>query len=148
MLVFGIVLATTKFGSDVYSVGGNAKAAADSGINVARVKVLCFALTGSLCGLAAVILVGWLGNANPLTGTGFELSVIAAVVVGGASLAGGTGNILGTLLGAVIAGVLSNALVLAGVDGNWQQVATGLLILAAILLNIVVSKRARRIKAN
>jgi ribose transport system permease protein len=148
LLVFGIILATTRFGSNVYSVGGNAKAAADAGIRVARVKIVCFALTGALCGLAAVILVGWLGNANPLTGTGFELSVIAAVVVGGASLNGGKGNIFGTLLGAIIAGVLSNALVLAGVDGNWQQVATGALILAAILLNTFVNKRSQNINTN
>lgn len=144
MVTFGLVLAFTRFGSDVYSVGGNAKGARDAGINVTFVKIACFALAGLLSGLAAIIVVAWLGSANPLTGTGFELSVIAAVVVGGASLAGGRGTVVGTLLGAVIAGVLSNALVLAGIDGNWQQIATGALILVAVLLNKLVADRAAR----
>jgi len=144
MLTFGIVLAMTRFGSDVYSVGGNAKGARDAGIDVRLVKISCFALTGLLAALAAVIVVAWLGSANPLTGTGFELSVIAAVVVGGASLSGGKGTIFGPLLGAIIAGVLTNALVLAGIDGNWQQVATGGLILVAVLLNKIVGRRSGR----
>lgn len=135
------VMSTTKFGSDVYSVGGNAKAARDAGIPVVRIKIACFAVTGGLCGVAAVVLVGWLGSASPLTGQGFELSVIAAVVVGGVALAGGVGSVLGTLLGAVITGVIANALVLVGVDGNWQQVATGVLIFTAVLLNRFVSGR-------
>jgi ribose transport system permease protein len=143
MVTLGFLLTKTRFGSNVYSVGGNAKAAGDAGINVRRTKVTCFAITGALCGLAATLLVGWLGNANPLTGSGFELSVIAAVVVGGASLSGGKGSVIGTLLGAIIAGVLTNALVLAGIDGNWQQVATGALILVAVLVNVAVSRRAR-----
>ncbi len=146
MATFGFILTKTRFGSNVYSVGGNAKAAGDAGINVRRTKVACFALTGALSGLAAILLVGWLGNANPLTGTGFELSAIAAVVVGGASLTGGKGSVMGTLLGAIIAGVLSNALVLAGIDGNWQQVATGALILVAVLLNVFVNKRSQAAK--
>ncbi|MFB7919264.1 ABC transporter permease [Streptomyces sp. NPDC056061] len=140
--VGAFVMARTKFGYDVYSVGGNPSAAAGAGIASDRVKVMCFALTGGLTGLASVILVGWLGSANPLTGNGFELSVIAAVVVGGAGLAGGTGSVLGTFLGAVITGVITNALVLFGVDGNWQQVATGLLILGAVMLNQLVAKRS------
>ncbi|HVK23157.1 MAG TPA: ABC transporter permease [Actinokineospora sp.] len=141
MLGFGWVLAKTKFGYDVYATGGNVKAAVNAGISANRVKVLCFCVTGALCGLAAVVLVGWLGSANPLTGSGIELSVIAAVVVGGASLTGGVGSIVGTLLGALVAGLIGNALALLGVDGNWQQVATGVLILAAVLINRVVAKR-------
>lgn len=144
MVTFGLVLGTTKFGSDILSVGGNERAAGNAGIDVARTKIACFAIVGGLSGVAAAIVVGWLGNANPLTGTGFELSVIAAVVVGGASLSGGKGTVIGTLLGAVITGVLGNALVLAGVDGNWQQVATGVLILVAVLLNSFVARRSRR----
>ncbi len=141
MFGLGWVLSRTKFGFDVYATGGNAKAALNAGIRTARVKVICFALTGALCGLAGFILVGWLGSANPLTGNGFELSVIAAVVVGGASLTGGVGTMAGTLLGALVAGLIANALVLMGVDGNWQQVATGVLILAAVLTNRLVATR-------
>lgn len=139
--VGGLVLAKSRFGWNVYSVGGNARAAEYAGINVRRVKITTFVI-GSVCAaLGGAILVAWLGSASPLTGTGFELSVIAAVVVGGASLTGGRGNILGTVLGAVIAGVISNALVLVGVDGNWQQVATGSLILVAVLLNITINRK-------
>lgn len=141
MGVCGWMLARTKFGYDVYATGGNAKAAENAGIRAVRVKLICFSLTGGLCGLAGVILVGWLGSANPLTGNGLELSVIAAVVVGGASLAGGVGSVVGTLCGALVAGLIGNALVLLGVDGNWQQVATGTLILAAVLVNRLVATR-------
>jgi ribose/xylose/arabinose/galactoside ABC-type transport system permease subunit len=141
MIAFGFTLSRTKFGYDVYATGGNQQAARNAGIRAVRVKIICFCLLGALCGLAAVILVGWLGSANPLTGNGFELSVIAAVVVGGASLAGGVGSVTGTLLGALVAGLIGNALVLLGVDGNWQQVATGILILAAVLVNRFVATR-------
>ncbi|WP_406415828.1 ABC transporter permease [Streptomyces sp. NBC_00873] len=141
MLAFGWMLSRTKFGYDVYATGGNMKAAVDAGIRANRIKVVCFGLTGALCGLAAVLLVGWLGSANPLTGNGFELNVIAAVVVGGASLSGGVGSVTGTLFGALVAGLIVNALVLLGVDGNWQQVATGGLILAAVLVNRLVATR-------
>ena len=146
MIVAGWVLSRTKFGYDVYATGGNMKAAQDAGIRAVQVKVICFAVTGALCGLAAVILVGWLGSANPLTGSGVELSVIAAVVVGGASLSGGVGSITGTLFGALVAGLIGNALVLLGVDGNWQQVATGVLILAAVLVNRYVAVRQSRLR--
>lgn len=141
MVIAGLILSRTKFGYDVYATGGNAQAATHAGIRAVRVKIICFCLTGSLSGLAGVILVGWLGSANPLTGNGFELSVIAAVVVGGASLAGGVGSVVGTLCGALVAGLIGNALVLLGVDGNWQQVATGGLIMAAVLINRLVATR-------
>lgn len=144
VLILGVVLAFTRFGSNVYSVGGNMKAADDAGIKVKLTKISCFALTGLLCAMASLLLIGWLGSANPLTGTGFELDVIAAVVVGGAVLTGGRGSVFGTVLGAIIAGVLNNALVLAGVDGNWKQVATGLLILAAVLVNQLLPKLMKR----
>ena len=141
LLILGGVLAFTRFGSNVYSVGGNRSAAADAGIDVSLTKIVCFALTGLLCAIAALLLAGWLGSGNPLTGSGFELSVIAAVVVGGASLTGGKGTVVGTFLGAVVAGVLNNALILAGISNNWQQVATGLLILVAVYINRLVAKR-------
>jgi len=146
LIIFGWVLARTKFGYDVYASGGNRRAASQAGIRTAVVKTSCFALTGACSGLAAVILVGWLGSANPLTGSGFELSVIAAVVVGGAGLAGGVGSITGTFFGAVVAGMIANALTLSGIDGNWQPVATGLLILGAVLINRFVGIRQTNLR--
>src|SRR5712691_7503060 len=135
-----VVLAFTKFGSQVYATGGNRLAAAHAGIKTRRTKLCCFMLTGGLVGLIGVLAVGWLGNANPLTGQGFELQVIAAVVIGGTSLFGGAGSIFGTFLGAAIIGMISNGLVLVGVAQYWQQFVTGSIIVAAALLNVTLRR--------
>jgi ribose transport system permease protein len=142
MLVAAIVLAFTKFGYQVYATGGNRLAAAHAGINTRRTKLFCFMVTGGLVGLIGVLSVGWLGTANPLTGQGFELQVIAAVVIGGTSLFGGAGSIFGTFLGAAIIGMISNGLVLVGVDQYWQQLVTGAIIVAAALLNVTLRRAA------
>lgn len=138
----GVVLAFTKFGSRVYATGGNRLAASHAGIKTRRTKLFCFMLTGALVGLVGVLSVGWLGNANPLTGQGFELQVIAAVVIGGTSLFGGAGSIFGTFLGAAIIGMISNGLVLVGADQYWQQLVTGSIIVAAALLNVTLRRAA------
>jgi ribose transport system permease protein len=138
------VLAKTKFGSDVYATGGNAAAAANAGIATRRTKLLCFALTGTLVAVSACILAGWLGSAEPSTGQGFELSVIAAVVIGGTGLAGGTGSVVGTFLGAAVIGMISNGLVLTGVNDYWQQVVTGGIILLAVVVQQFTGRRALR----
>lgn len=143
MIAGAIVLAFTKFGSQVYATGGNRLAAAHAGIKTRRTKLFCFMLTGGLVGLVSVLAVGWLGNANPLTGQGFELQVIAAVVIGGTSLFGGAGSILGTFLGAAIIGMISNGLVLIGADQYWQQFVTGSIIVAAALLNVTLRRATR-----
>jgi ribose transport system permease protein len=140
MVVAGIVLAHTRFGYQVYATGGNRTAAAHAGIKTRRTKLLCFMLTGGLVGLIGVLAVGWLGNANPLTGQGFELQVIAAVVIGGTSLFGGAGSIFGTFLGAAIIGMITNGLILVGVDQYYQQLVTGAIIVAAALLNVTVRR--------
>jgi ribose transport system permease protein len=140
MIVAGIVLAYTKFGYQVYATGGNRVAAAHAGIKTRRTKLFCFMLTGGLVALIGVLAVGWLGNANPLTGQGFELQVIAAVVIGGTSLFGGAGSIFGTFLGAAIIGMITNGLILVGVDQYYQQLVTGAIIVAAALLNVTVRR--------
>src|SRR5712691_1218738 len=140
MIAGAVVLAFTKFGSQVYATGGNRLAAAHAGIKTRRTKLCCFMLTGGLVGLIGVLAVGWLGNANPLTGQGFELQVIAAVVIGGTSLFGGAGSIFGTFLGAAIIGMISNGLVLVGVAQYWQQFVTGSIIVAAALLNVTLRR--------
>lgn len=144
VLIGGLVLAKTKLGSDVYSVGGNARAAGNAGIDVRRTKLVCFALTSMLVAVIACILVGWLGSAEPSTGQGFELNVIAAVVIGGTALTGGTGSVLGTFLGAAVIGMISNGLVLTGVDEYWQQVVTGGIILLAVVIQRQLQRRALR----
>jgi ribose transport system permease protein len=140
LVVSAVVLAFTKFGYRIYATGGNRLAAAHAGVKTRRTKLLCFMLTGALVGLIGVLAVGWLGNANPLTGQGFELQVIAAVVIGGTSLFGGAGSILGTFLGAAIIGMISNGLILVGVDQYYQQLVTGTIIVAAALLNVTVRR--------
>jgi ribose transport system permease protein len=139
----GLLLAKTKFGSDLYAVGGSKVAAANAGIDVHRVKIKAFMLSGFLAAWAGIMLVGWLGSSNPLTGQGFELLIVAAIAVGGASLFGGTGTILGTTLGAIIGGVITNVMVLVGINGNWTFVANGLLILGAVMINTYAAKRRK-----
>jgi len=144
LLVGGIVLAKTRFGYELYATGGNEEAARFSGINTAMVKLACFALTGGLCGLIAVLLFGWIGLAPYNTGTGFELRVIAAAVVGGTGLFGGRGTIFGTFVGALLLGMLTNGLILMGVRQFWDGVAAGALILVVAALDLFVRRSAVR----
>lgn len=136
-----ILLSKTTFGFKIYAVGGSEKAARVSGINVYQVKIWAFIITGFLSGLAGILGIAFLpsGQAGRV-GIGLELDVIAATIVGGASLAGGEGTILGTVFGVLIIGVLRNGLVLLGVSAFWQEVAIG----AVIILAVGVDKWSRR----
>jgi ribose transport system permease protein len=109
------------------------------------VKLTCFALTGALCGLISVLLFGWIGLAPYNTGTGFELRVIAAAVVGGTGLFGGRGTIFGTFVGAMLLGMLTNGLILLGVRQFWDGVAAGTLILLVAALDLLVRRSAVRL---
>jgi ribose/xylose/arabinose/galactoside ABC-type transport system permease subunit len=145
LLVGGFVLAKTRFGYEVYATGGDEEAARFSGINTAAVKLICFALTGGLCGLIAILLFGWIGLAPYNTGTGFELRVIAAAIVGGTGLFGGRGTIFGTFVGAMLLGMLTNGLILLGVRQFWDGVAAGTLILVVATLDLLVRRSALRL---
>jgi len=144
--IVGVVLAKTKFGSDLYAIGGNKVAAQNAGINVAKVKIQSFMISSFLATWAGIMLVGWLGSSNPLTGQGQELLIVGAIAVGGASLFGGSGTILGATLGAIVGGLITNVLVLVGVNGNWTFVANGLLILAAVVINTLVAKKRKTLR--
>jgi ribose/xylose/arabinose/galactoside ABC-type transport system permease subunit len=141
MLIAGFVLSKTRFGSHVYATGGNEESAILTGIATKRVKIISFMITSALCGVTAALLVGQIHSASPLTGTGFELDIIAAVVIGGTPLFGGAGSILGTLLGAAILGMITNGLVLLGVSAFFEPVAKGLIIILAILVDTLVRRR-------
>ncbi|MBN2051053.1 MAG: ribose ABC transporter permease [Spirochaetales bacterium] len=135
ILIMHLVLTRTPFGAHVYSVGGNEEASRLSGIKVALVKCKVYIIGGMLTGLAGMVLMGRLSSAQPNTGEGFELDAIAAVILGGTSLMGGRGTIWGTLVGALIIGILNNGFNLLSVDAHFQLVAKGIIILLAVLLD-------------
>ena len=125
----------TVFGRQVYAVGGNEDAARLSGIKTDRVKIWVYSITGMLAVLAGIIITSRLDSAQPTAGTSYELDAIAAVVIGGTSLAGGRGRIAGTLVGALIIGVISNGLNLLNVSSFYQQIVKGGIILVAVLFD-------------
>jgi ribose transport system permease protein len=133
--VVWFVLTRTVFGRHVYATGGNAEAAKLSGVNIDRVQILVYTVSGAMAALAGVILTSRLDSAQPTAGAGYELDAITAVVLGGTSLAGGRGWIFGTLVGALLIGVLNNGLNLLGVSAFYQQVVKGSVILLAVLLD-------------
>jgi ribose transport system permease protein len=133
--VFWFVLTRTVFGRHVYATGGNAEAARLSGVNTDRVQILVYTVSGAMAALAGVILTSRLDSAQPTAGAGYELDAITAVVLGGTSLAGGRGWIFGTLVGALLIGVLNNGLNLMGVSAFYQLVVKGSVILLAVLLD-------------
>lgn len=136
VLIIGhFVLRKTKFGRYIYAVGGNMEAAITSGINVDRIIIFAFAITGMLSGLSGSIMAGRLFSGNPTVGKDFNLDVIAAVVIGGTSLAGGIGNMWGLLIGAFLVGIIGNGLTILGVPYFYQIIAKGLIIYIAILID-------------
>lgn len=139
--VFTFIARRTAYGRSVFAVGGNAKAAYLAGIPVRRVRVMLFATTGLMCGVAGIILAARLGSGNGGAATGLEFDVIAAVVIGGTSLAGGRGSMLGTFLGVVFISLIGNGLILLGVNPFFQDVVRGLIIVIAVLVNMLIVRR-------
>lgn len=135
-VLFIFISQKTVFGRSVYAVGGNPEAAKLSGISVPLVRIGIFAITGTLAALVGILLASRLGSGNSAAATGMEFDVIAAVVVGGTSLLGGRGTMVGTLLGVIFIAALSNGLVLMGVDPFMQNVVRGAVILIAVLVNL------------
>lgn len=140
-LLGGILLSRTPFGRWLYASGGNERAAELSGVPVKKVQISVYMLSGVCAAIAGLILSSQLTSAGPTAGTTYELTAIAAVVIGGARLTGGTGNIRGTLLGAFVIGFLSDGLVIIGISSYWQTVFTGAVIVLAVLLNAIQYRR-------
>lgn len=138
-----LVLTQTRFGRSVYAVGSNPEAARLSGINVSRVTILTYGIIGFCSGLAGFLLTARLNSAEAVAGTGYELTAIAAVVIGGTSLYGGTGGVVGTVIGAVLTGVLMNGLVILNVSPYTQQVMIGLIIIAAVAFDAFIKRQSR-----
>ena len=135
MIIGGIFLSKMAIGRKVYAIGGNETASRYSGIRVGGVKVLVYAISGLTAGIAAVLSLGYYGAGSSGDGSGYELNVIAAAVVGGASLVGGKGTALGALLGAVILQMISNGLVILNIPQNYSQIVIGLVVIAAVLFD-------------
>ena len=131
-VIFSFFLKKTVVGRRIYAIGGNEEASAISGIRVDRVKTTVYVLAGALAAFSGLTATARLGVAQSTAGIGYELDVVAAVIIGGASLSGGKGTILGAILGAAIMGVLRNGLVLLNVSAYWQQTVIGLVIILAI----------------
>lgn len=134
-LTFIILLHKTAFGKSVYALGGNEKAAYISGIKLNKVKIIIYTISGIMASISGLIITSRLSSAQPTAGASYEMDAIAAVVLGGTSLSGGKGRIIGTLIGALIIGVLNNGLNIIGVSAFWQQVVKGIVILMAVLLD-------------
>ncbi|WP_205512128.1 ABC transporter permease [Longitalea arenae] len=125
----------TRLGRYIYAIGGNENAAILSGISINKVKLIVYSIAGALAAVGGIMVTSRLDSAQPNAGTGYELDAIAAVVIGGTSLSGGKGSIGGTVMGAVIIGVLNNGLVLLNVSPFWQQVVKGAVILVAVIID-------------
>lgn len=140
-LLFAYILRSTAWGTHIYAVGDNAEAARLSGIRVNRVLMSVYAVAGLIIGITAWLLISRIGSISPTAGIGYNLASITAVVIGGTSLFGGRGRIMGTLLGSLIVGVFSSGLSLAGFDNLWQEFTIGILIIGAV----AVDQRLRKI---
>lgn len=131
----------TRTGRYIYAIGGNERAALLSGVKVNKVIVIVYMIAGALSGIAGLLVTARLDSAQPNAGLGYELDSIAAVVIGGTSLSGGKGSIIGTVIGAGIIGVLNNGLVLLNVSPFWQQVIKGLVILLAVIIDKIQKEK-------
>ena len=129
------ILNNTRLGRYIYAVGGNEMAAEASGIKVHRIKLFAYIYSGILAALVGMILTARLNSASPVVGSGYELDAIAASVIGGTSMEGGRGKVIGVLVGALIIGTISNGLDILNVSSYWQQIVKGLIILVAVLID-------------
>ena len=148
MIVLGLlamfVASKTPFGRQVYAIGGNMRAAKLSGVRVKTVTMLTYVISGFCAAMVGLIITSQLASAHPATGQTFELNAIAAVVLGGTSLAGGRGTISGTIIGAFVIGVLNNGMVIEGVSSFWQTVITGVVIILAVIIDQLQSRLQER----
>ena len=132
-VIFYLLLSYTTFGRQVYAIGGNTRTAFICGIKVNTIKAICFIITAVLSSLSAIILISRMNSGQNNAGYGFEMQVVAIALLGGCTLEGGSGSLLGTLLAAMLIGVINNGVVLLGIDSSWQMVIIGVVILFSII---------------
>lgn len=138
-VVFGFILSKTEFGRNIYAVGGNATASFLAGLNVNRTQLIANMLSGLMAGLAGVVITAQSGAGLPQAADGLQMDIIAAVILGGSSLNGGKGNVVGTLLGILLLSTLSNGMSLLNISSFWQDVAKGAVLILAVLLDVARS---------
>jgi len=143
-IIAGIFMSQTVTGRRIYALGGNIEATRISGINTNALLILVYSICGLLAGMGGIITSAKLGIGQPTTGSGFEMDAIAATAIGGTSLSGGSGTVLGTVIGAAIIGVLRNALVLLSVNAYWQQLIIGFVILFAVAADMASKNQGKR----
>ncbi len=142
-IFFGFILKYSKFGRHLYCTGGNPKAAEIAGINIQRVTMKTYALSSLLAGFAGIMLASRIATANPSIGSSYALESIAAAVLGGTILAGGEGNVFGAFLGVVVTGILSNGLIMIGAPQAFRDIATGVVLVIAVIIQMVAKKSKR-----
>ena len=145
-IVLGWLLHRTNFGNWIYASGAHRQSAQDMGINIRRVKTVCFMICSTLAAWAGIFLALRTHSAHPSVGQGYELQAIAAAVIGGVALFGGAGSILGPIIGILIIRMLDNGLVMARADSAWFKLMIGVLTVAAVVLNVVIRRRAERMR--
>lgn len=147
LICFGImwvILNKTPYGRYIYAVGGNSKAAEASGISPKSVTFKAYLLDGALVGVGSLLLMGRLNSGVPGAGLSYEMDAITAVIVGGTSMSGGSGTLLGTLVGAIIVGIINNVQTLMGVDSNIQRIVKGVIIVGAVIIDVVTKNSAKK----
>lgn len=145
-IVLYVLLSKTTFGHYIYAIGGNPIAARQMGVDVRRTRLFTYAMIGVCAAIAGIILVGQTATGQPAGALGYELTAIGAVIVGGATLSGGYGNLVSTIVGVFLLGVVSNALNLFGVSPFWQPVATGTILIIAVALDSAAARSARLVR--
>lgn len=143
VVVAWFLLRRTVFGDHVLAIGGNETASRLSGLNVDRAKTMVYALTGIFCGVAGILITARLNGGNPNAGLTTDMDTIGAVIIGGTALSGGVGTVIGTLIGAILMGVIRNGLVLMNVDLYWQTIVTGAIVIAVCALNEFLKRRGK-----
>jgi ribose transport system permease protein len=141
-IIAAIILNKTILGRYIFALGSNEEAARLSGMNVDFWKIVTYALSGLIAGVAGLLVSSRLGSAQPALGLGYELDAIAACVIGGTSLSGGRGSILGTIIGAFVMSTLTNGLRVMGAPEEWKIVLTGIVIIAAVYIDMLLRKKA------
>jgi ribose transport system permease protein len=138
--IVGAILTWTRFGSNVYAIGGDRDASRLAGVPVRRVRILIYLLSAATAATAGMVLASVNGSADPISGTGIELVVIGSVILGGTALTGGRGGVVGTLLGVIFLGALANGMNLMGLPGYWQMFVEGVVLIAAVVLDKLVNR--------